>query len=688
MSTKDKEKDKVKRKRAIRSEDRGGSGDNKKSKTDGEDTKVSLFYAEEEEVLNRDPQEDLEMHKAACDEIRRCIADVRKLKSAQGKESAIEEKRIQATLQFIILKKMNRLAHIRCKKVREGTNEAKQKIDQHHLQLENLLYEVTHLQKEITKCLEFKSKDEEIELVPVDKFYREAPKEISKPTETEKNLHKQTLARLDWELEQRKRLSTQLQESENSKEQIENEIREKRDQLESLQPKLRDILQSTKPVQEYLCMPFDKICEQHEIASHLPLPLYVLYMQSSAYKEACDKYLTVTIEGDYQAAKGSNWDNMVLDEDSDSETEEQEKAKSKRRRKTHDERHSTAKDRIFRKHPLFITLEIRCKDGSSLQLSFTYIVMLNIVTVGVKVQAAGDTNLNSISGGDLLSPDSILDDLYPGDHGNNTPNPANHYDLRRVGSTDFSEHICHTGKPYRWAQWLGGLQFLADTEQVKARSTVSASYMQETIRLLRQRLKARLALLKQLISLERYSVPVSSEHQNLFPTKILSQLTSWRRSTYADFISLPYTQTAIDSGLAEEADIFFTAVVDRGSAKLTSQIVLKPDYPSSAPFFLVHVHWKTERTGLTDFHIREVETEVNVHWDELIQGKSHDQLLSNQLQRLLVCFDVYLETEAQNMSFEGPAEIPKEKIFPRMGKGPQRSKPYRYNPQLSFFLHR
>lgn len=36
---------------------------------------------------------------------------------------AIEERRIQATLQFIILKKMNRLAHIRCKKVREGTNE-------------------------------------------------------------------------------------------------------------------------------------------------------------------------------------------------------------------------------------------------------------------------------------------------------------------------------------------------------------------------------------------------------------------------------------------------------------------------------------------------------------------------------------------------------------------------------------
>lgn len=34
--------------------------------------------------------------------------------------------------------------------------QAKQKVDAYHLQLQNLLYEVMHLQKEITKCLEFK----------------------------------------------------------------------------------------------------------------------------------------------------------------------------------------------------------------------------------------------------------------------------------------------------------------------------------------------------------------------------------------------------------------------------------------------------------------------------------------------------------------------------------------------------
>lgn len=36
-------------------------------------------------------------------------------------------------------------------------------------------------------------------------------------------------------------------------------------------------------------MPFDQIREQQETARHLPPPLYVLYMQTSAYRQACGK---------------------------------------------------------------------------------------------------------------------------------------------------------------------------------------------------------------------------------------------------------------------------------------------------------------------------------------------------------------------------------------------------------------
>ncbi len=56
---------------------------------------------------------------------------------------------------------------------------------------------------------------------------------------------------------------------------------------------------------------------------------------------------------------------------------------------------------------------------------------------------------------------------------------------------------------------------------------------------------------------------------------------------------------------------------------------------------------------------------MNIHYEELLQNKSHDQLLSNQVQRLLMCFDVYLETESENSAMEGPIEFSKDKIFPR-----------------------
>ena len=44
----------------------------------------------------------------------------------------------------------------RLKKNRDSTNQAKQSMDSFNLQLQNLLYEVLHLKKEVTKCINFK----------------------------------------------------------------------------------------------------------------------------------------------------------------------------------------------------------------------------------------------------------------------------------------------------------------------------------------------------------------------------------------------------------------------------------------------------------------------------------------------------------------------------------------------------
>jgi THO complex subunit 5 len=54
----------------------------------------------------------------------------------------------------------------------------------------------------------------------------------------------------------------------------------------------------------------------------------------------------------------------------------------------------------------------------------------------------------------------------------------------------------------------------------------------------------------------------------MFPVKLTSQLKSWQRSTYEEFIETPYTQTVVSQGLASESDLYFTAVIERGTGKL------------------------------------------------------------------------------------------------------------------------
>ena len=67
---------------------------------------------------------------------------------------------------------------------------------------------------------------------------------------------------------------------------------------------------------------------------------------------------------------------------------------------------------------------------------------------------------------------------------------------------------------------------------------------------------------------------------------------------------------------------------------------------------------------------------MNVHYMELVAVNQFDQLLSNQITRLLVCLDVYLETDSQRPLVAGSTlqhplvnganEFEHEKMCPRL----------------------
>ncbi|KFQ64109.1 THO complex subunit 5 [Pelecanus crispus] len=666
----------------------GGLQEGKRGKADADQD--VRYYSEECEVDLRDPIKDYELYRETCQELQRLMAEIQELKSRGIKDNAseIDERRIQSCVHFMTLKKLNRLAHIRLKKGRDQTHEAKQKVDAYHLQLQNLLYEVMHLQKEITKCLEFKSKHEEIELVSLEEFYKEAPAEISRPAITLSEPHQQTLARLDWELEQRKRLAEKYKECLTSKEKILKEIEVKKEYLSSLQPRLNSIMQASLPVQEYLFMPFDQAHKQYETARHLPPPLYVLFVQASAYGQACDKKLVVAIEGSVEEAKALyKPPEDSQDDESDSDAEEEQT--TKRRRPTLGVQLDDKRKEMLKRHPLSVTVDLKCKDENVLHLTFYYLMNLNVMTVKAKVTTAVEMT-TAISAGDLLSPDSLLNCLYPGDHGRKTPNPANQFQFDKVGILTLSDYVTELGHPYVWVQKLGGLHFPKDQPQVchtssppvsprtsswalgvTADNSLSASHMELTVKLLRTRLQSRLALHKQFASLGRH---ISVPWLLLIPT-----------------LDSPRAASGGLHGKSPQLEALW-AVGDISSlpcsAKLQAAVVLNPGYSTLPPVFSLCLNWKGERTSSNDDNIRAMESEVNVNYKELWGPKPGYQLLTNQLQRLCMVLDVYLETEPHDPSVEGPKEFPQEKMCLRLVRGPMRLKPFKFNYPQGFFSHR
>lgn len=106
--------------------------------------------------MSRNPDKDKDLFNTTCDEIRNILEEISVLKTKEDSKALITEKRIQACMKFVILKKLNRLEKFRTKNSRDTLNKVKQQVDSYHLQLQNLLYEILHLQKEVNKCLQFK----------------------------------------------------------------------------------------------------------------------------------------------------------------------------------------------------------------------------------------------------------------------------------------------------------------------------------------------------------------------------------------------------------------------------------------------------------------------------------------------------------------------------------------------------
>uniref|UniRef100_A0A131YWK8 THO complex subunit 5 n=2 Tax=Rhipicephalus TaxID=426455 RepID=A0A131YWK8_RHIAP len=668
---------KVKRSKTANDVSNSGSGPN---------LHMDYFLIEEEESKTRDPQDDEAVFRRICGEIQANMKKILEMKLQRRPMADIEKLRVETSLLFLGLKKINRLDKHRLKVAKDAVNEKKQKVDNFHLQLQNLTYEVMHLQKEVTKCMEFRSRDEEIDLVPVEEFRREAPAEVLKKDLTDADPHQLTLARLQWELVQRKELSQKLRGLESLREQYEREIERKRECLSGIQPTLQAVLEAAQPLQADLGLPLQAHQGEHANAQYLSRPLYVLYVQAAAYQHAYGDCFEVGMEGSVEESKALLETTQEKQEEDSGESDQEESNAGKRhRRLTRSGTGLSSVAKCLQKHPLTVVITLQHK-GYSLQITFTYIIALHIVTVTAKVMEPHGVS-SGVSASPVMSPSTILDNLFGDDNGLCSPNPGNHFQLKKNGLEDFSKVVAEVGKAYRWAQRLAGLEFLQGSgASVVANHEVGRAFVEEFAHAIAARFAARVGLYDQLLSLEKGLVQVPAELAGHFPSKVNSVLKQWTQVTHAEVEGHPSHKEMEELGLIRGDELVYQAVLRRGSAMVKALVLLRDNYPREAPLFLLVLQLREECSSRDDDAVKELERELNLHCVEQEQVQAGDQLLSCQLQQLLVSMDILLESLCDQL--DAPREFSRDKVLARTARGPGRSRPYKFLPKPGIFTQR
>jgi len=682
----------------------------------------TILGLERRESENRDAVGDHAIWRQTCSDLRGIMKQIFELKMKKGACSVdISELRIQASLLFVTLKKLNRLEKLRIKRSRDTTNQSKQGVDSFNLQLQNLLYEVLHLKKEVTKCVNFKSLDEGISLVPESEFFSEAPPSIARPelSSSTASQHHLKLARLEWELEKRKALSEEAEKREVERDSLEQDIRQKEEKLRDLRPQLASILEVTKPVQDYLGLPLDHQRDQARLARLLPPPLYICYTQVAAYQQANDPLLEVTVRGDREEAvkwkeeqRKKEEEEMDLEEEEDNveeqESQDDETGGGKKRGKS-SVKAEAAKEAVLGFHPLSVGLVVKAPGilDTWLVLTFHFLPVLGVVTV--RTSLGGETKVT----GEAVEPGSMLTHLYPGDSGLSLPSPAQVLLLREAGihKGDSLSPLLPGHLPYGWAQALCGLNFLPEQpNNPSPEPEVSRERVRDTVQCLRERLVARLDLANQLNMLAKCK---STDHllpfslAGTYPARQVSRLKVWCGVDWETYSQVPFTRHLTAYNIVDENDFLFKATCMRDKATLLAYVAIKPDYPLRAPIFCLSLNGVGPRapdcaprppgsprlqgeSQDTSEWVRDFEMELNLNWeDQLPVSSSRTGLLAAQLHRMLVMMDVVLEAASESQQGQDKAgTFTKSQVFFSAMRGSMRRLPLQFCNSTQVFQQR
>lgn len=500
-----------------------------------------------------------------------------------------------ASLIFIALKHSNREVKRSIKSGRDKLHLEKSKVDLSRLQLQNLLYEVSHLKKEIVRCQKFKSRDCYLELLS-DKEYAKKFSDNIENMVTLSN-HKTHLYRLECELKLRKELDDQYSALLSYKQELLQENLNQTQRYLSFVPALQTLLQSTKPLHDALQLSLDVEWKISSIVKYLPRPLYILFINLESLQRAKNNFL---------------FSSEVVGFESDVQMQEyaMETSNSSKEGRSFREKNSaletscgTVLENVLKPHPLHIRLVMETPDKSyELILLIRYWGLLKCATVHAQLNSPNNLNVPV----DTNSLQDLLGHLYPNDFGNDIPIPGIQYELFNLEITTAGcmEYLLKNqyGKPYCWLQSMCSIPSINNKELNHELNL--HKWTTDVLARISKRWRSWINLTQQIRGLTYKDIDLYSLKENIYPSGLSCSLVQWTAISTEEFNSqnsILLTSLSSENGLTYTS---YRAVIVRGSAKMECFIRIPSNYPLENPLWILSVHWNGRHTANNNSSIK------------------------------------------------------------------------------------
>ena len=327
-----------------------------------------------------------------------------------------------------------------------------------------------------------------------------------------------------------------------------------------------------------------------------------------------------------------------------------------------------------------VELKIRVDEVASVTVSCSWCLTLEIVSCSVQLE------LPSGVSGALVSSDTILAHLTPGDTGLSSPNPATSWQLSQLGLGDSLEKLLPGELLYHWCQRLAGLDYLEarkgkeSDSSLEAKPEVSKLYIENTINTIRTRLDARIKLTKQMELLAKCKVDTAkAAAEAKLPTRAVSRLKSWQPLDWETYNQQEFSKHLVDTELVHSDCFLFKASITRDKAVMTALVSVSPSHPSTPPLWCLSLKLgDSQETQETSEVIRDLERELNL--------AEVDLSLTTTVHKLLLLTDVVLEVSS---SEETTGEkFMKSQVFLDNVRGRMRRLPLVFNTNQQMFQQR